>query len=71
MSTIRLQRHAAAKAVEHKRLMGLRNAELEGQASVLDTGPTRRTGATVMPSDKDVVGLRLCHTGSDSADANL
>jgi hypothetical protein len=51
--------------------MGLRNAELEGQASVLDTGPTRGTGATVMSSDKDVVRLSLCHTGSDSADSNL
>ena len=38
-AAVGLKRHAPAKPIEHQRLVRLGNAELEGQARVLDAGP--------------------------------
>ncbi|KAI3478074.1 hypothetical protein L1887_60005 [Cichorium endivia] len=62
---------AATEVVEDERLMGLCETELPRQTGVLDAGPSRGTGTTVVTGDEDVVGLSLGDTGGDDADADL
>ena len=66
-----LDRDAATEVVEDKRLMGLRQTELPWQTSVLDASPARRTSATVVARDENVVRLGLGHTTGDDPYADL
>ncbi len=47
---------AAAQVVQHQRLVRLGEAELPGQAGVLDRGQRRGAGAAVVAADQDDVG---------------
>ena len=62
---------AAAQVVEHQHLLRLGQAELPGNAGVLDRGQRRRAGAAVVAGDQHDVGVRLGHAGGDRADADL
>ena len=66
-----LQADAAAQVVRDQHLLRLGDAELPGQAGVLERRGRRRAGAAVVPGDHDVVGLRLGDAGGDGADAGL
>ena len=62
---------AGAEVVGDEGLVGLGEAELPGQARVLDAGERGSAGAAVVAGDEDVVGLGLGDAGGDGADADL
>ena len=66
-----LQDRAAAKVVEHERLVRLGDAEFPGQPRVLDAGQRRRAGAPGIARNEHVVGMRLDDAGRDRAHAHL
>ena len=66
-----LHADAVAQAVGHERLLGLGEAELPGQAGVLDGGERRGARAAVVAGDQDHVGLGLGDAGGHGADADL
>ena len=68
---VRLDRDAAAQIVEDEGLVGLREAELPGQAGVRDRGLRRGPCASVVAADQHDVRVRLGHAGRDRADADL
>jgi hypothetical protein len=59
------------EVVEHERLVRLGEAELPGQAGVLDRGLRRGAGAAVVAGDEHDVRVRLGDAGGDGADADL
>ncbi len=66
-----LQDHAGAQAVHEQGLLGLRQAELEGQAGVVDGVARGRAGAAVGARNRDLVGAALGHAGRNGAHARL
>ena len=54
-----------------QRLMRLRQAQLPGQARVVDGGSRRRAGAAVVAGDQDHLRARLGHARGHGADAGL
>ena len=60
-----------AKAVEEEDLLRFREAQLPGDASVLDRRQRRRAGAAVVARNQDDVGVRLRHAGGDCSDTDL
>ena len=60
-----------AELVEHERLLRLGQAELPGDAGVLDRGERAGAGAAVVAADQDDVAVRLGHARGDRADADL
>ena len=62
-ATIDLQRHAAAQAVQHQRLLGFGQADFPGTAGMLERGERRGTRATIIARHGDVVGARLGDAG--------
>ena len=60
-----------AELVEHERLLGLGQAQLPGDAGVLDRGQRAGAGAAVMAADQDDVAVGLGHARGDRADADL
>jgi hypothetical protein len=58
-----------AQLVQHEHLLRLGEAELPGQAGVLQAGERRRARAAVVPGDQHHVGVRLGHAGRHRPDA--
>src|SRR6266516_4837204 len=69
--SVHLDRDPAAQAIEHQRLLRLRQAQLPGRARVLDRRPGRGARAAVVPGNGDVVGLGFGHACSHGADAHF
>ena len=69
--TVGLQPDAAAKAVQHQGLLGLRQPQLPGHARVADRGEGSGPGAAVIAADEYHVRMALGHAGCDRADADL
>ena len=63
------QRDAVAQAVAHQHLVDLGEAELPGDAHVLDRGERAGARAADVAGDLDVVGARLGDARGDGADA--
>ena len=63
--------HPVAQAVLHQHLLGLGEADLPGQARVLDRRQRARAGAAVPPADLDDVGERLGDACRDRSHAGL
>ena len=57
--TVHLHADTTTQAVEHQGLLGFGQADFPGAAGMLDGGPGRGTGATVVTSDHHVVALAL------------
>ena len=70
-SPVDLHRDAAAQVVQHQGLVRLGEADLPGEARVLDRGDRARAGSAVVARDRDVVGVRLRDARGDRADAHL
>ena len=68
---VRLDDDAVAQVVQHESLLRFREAELPGDAGMLDRRKWACAGAAVVAADEDDVRLRLRHTGGDRADADL
>ena len=66
-----LDSDTSSEIVEDKGLVGLGETKLPRQTSVLDTGPSRGTGTTVVAGDEDMVGLSLRDTTCYDADADF
>ena len=66
-----LDHDARAQVVAQQRLLGLGQADLPGDAGVLDRGLGRGAGAAVVAGDHHVVGVGLGHAGRDRAHADL
>ena len=60
-----------AEPVQDQRLLGLGQAELPGDAGVLERGQRAGAGAAVVAADQDDVAVRLGHARGDRADADL
>ena len=58
-----------AQPVHEQRLLGLGQAELPGDAGVLERGHRRRAGPAVVARDEHDVGMGLGHPGGDRAHA--
>ena len=69
--TVRLHPHAGAQAVEHERLLRLREPDLPRHPRVQDRRDRRGARAAVVAGDEDVVGVRLDDAGGNGADAHL
>ena len=68
---IGLHDDAAAQVVEHQRLMRLGQPQLPRQASVLDRGLRRGSGAAVVARNQHHVRVALGHSRGDRADPEL
>ena len=68
---VRLYDNTVAEVIHDERLMRLSQTELPGEASALDAAPLRRTGATIVARDKNVVGLGLGDAGSNDPHADF
>ena len=68
---VALNADAAAQAVQDQGLVGLGDAQLPGQARVLDGGAGGCTGAAVVTGDKDDLRAALGNTGGNGADTGL
>ena len=68
---VHLHDDAVAEAVEEQDLLRFGEAELPGDAGVLDRGQRRRAGAAVMPRDQHDVGVGLGHASGDGPHADL
>ena len=68
---IALNADAAAQAVQDQGLVGLGDAQLPGQACILDGGAGGCTGAAVVTGDKDDLCAALGNTGGNGADTGL
>ena len=64
---VSLQRHGLPEAVAAQHLMGLGQANLPGQARVMDAGHWRRAGAALAAGDQDAARPCLGHTAGDGA----
>ena len=60
-----------AEPVQDERLLRLGQAELPGDAGVLERGERAGAGAAVVAGDQDDVAVRLGHARGDRADADL
>ena len=60
-----------AELVQDERLLGLGQAQLPGDAGVLERGQRAGAGAAVVAADQDDVAVRLGHARGDRADADL
>ena len=69
--TVRLEDDPVTQVVLHEDLVGLGEAELPGQARVLDRGEGRGTRAARLSRDQDDVRVRLGDAGGDRADPDL
>ena len=69
--TVHLDRNAAAQVVQDQHLMGLGEAQLPGNAGVLDRRQRGGAGAAVMTGDQHHVGVRLGDAGGDGPDPQL
>ena len=61
----------AAQVVEHQRLLRLGQAQLPGDAGVLDRSQRAGPGAAVVARDQDDVGFPLGDAGGDRPHADL
>ena len=68
---VRLDDDAAAQVVGDEHLLRLGDAELPGQAGVLDRRLGRGAGAAAVAADQDDVAVALRDAGGDRADAEL
>src|SRR5262249_1952167 len=68
---VSLHNDAGAQVIENESLMRLGQAELPGDAGVLNASLRRCAGASVMAADEDDVGMRLGDSRGNSADPNL
>ncbi len=66
-----LHADAAAQIVEQQDLLGFGEAELPGQAGVLDGAERRSAGAAGVAGDEHDVGVGLGDAGGDGADADF
>ena len=66
---VRLDDHAGAQAVQKERLLGLGQADLEGDARVVDGVARGGAGAAVVARDRDLVRAALGDAGGDGAHA--
>ena len=66
-----LEAHAAAQAVGDEALVRLGQAELPGQAGVIDGASGRGAGSAVVAGDEDRLRARLGDARGDGADARL
>ena len=66
-----LDHDAVPQAVGHQGLLGLGQAQLPGDAGVLQRGERRGPGAPVVPGDEHHVGVGLGHPGGHRAHAHL
>ena len=69
--TVDLDDDPAAQVVQHQGLVGFGQAELPGEAGMLDAGERRCAGAAVIAADQHHIGMGLGHPGGDRADADL
>mmetsp|Transcript_139258 Transcript_139258/g.353067 ORF Transcript_139258/g.353067 Transcript_139258/m.353067 type:complete len:299 (-) Transcript_139258:3120-4016(-) len=67
---VSLHSHSVPQPVQHERLVGLSDADLPRQATMLDGSPLGSTSAPGHARDREVVGLALCDTRGDDADAD-
>ena len=66
-----LHADAAAQIVDHKHLLGFRQAKFPGDAGVLDRRQRRSARAAVMAADQNDIGMRLGHSGRDDPHAHF
>ena len=66
-----LDQDARAQVVAQQRLLGLGEADLPGDAGVVDRRLRRGAGAAVVAGDHDVVGVGLRHARGDRAHPDL
>ena len=66
-----LHADAAAQVVEQQHLLGFSQAELPGQAGVLDGAERRSAGAAIVAGDEHDVGMRLGDAGGNRAYADF
>ena len=69
--TVDLQPYAAAETVENEHLLGLGEPELPWQASMVNGGQRRGTGATVVTGNDHDIGMGLGDPRCDYAHARL
>ncbi len=68
---IHLHRDAPAQAVQHQRLLRLRQADLPRRAGMGQRGQRRGTGAALEAGDRHMIGARLGDAGRHRADTHL
>jgi hypothetical protein len=67
--TVHLKARATAQAVHDEHLVRLGQAELPGNASVVDRRERRSAGSARIAADEDQIGVRLDDAGGDGADS--
>lgn len=68
---VSLDNNTTTQVVQDKRLVGLGETELPGEAGMLDASPSGSASATIVARDQDVVSLGLGHTCGDDTDTRL
>ena len=69
--TVGFDDDAAAKVVQHERLVGFRQAQFPRHAGMLDSGQGRGAGAAIVAADQDDIRVGLGDASGDSAHADF
>ena len=69
--TVSLQPYLVAQIVRAQQLMGFRQTQFPGAASILDRGERAGAGTAVIPRDGDQIGVGLGHAGSNRPHTGL